>query len=117
MGHLASKLSGDRLKLYWSWKPAKLNQVEMERDTKTKIKGVNMESGRFLSSEQVSRIFTLYSPNTVRLLAMAGEIPVASWFHHEPVFNRDPGTVRAIFRLTRAEKQRRTGATKRSKDS
>jgi hypothetical protein len=41
--------------------------------------------------------FTVYSPNTFRLLAIAGEVPVAKWCNHEPVFRRDPRTVRANF--------------------
>jgi hypothetical protein len=64
-----------------------------------------MVSTNYLSSDQVSRIFTVYSPNTFRLLAMIGKVPVAEWHNHEPVFKRDPATVRAILRLTRAEKQ------------
>ena len=63
-----------------------------------------MTSANYLSSEQVSRIFTVYSANTIRLLAMAGRVPVAEWRSHEPIFKRDPATVRAILRLTRAEK-------------
>ena len=62
-----------------------------------------METTNFLSTEEVSRIFTVYSPHTFRLLAMAGEVPVANWRNDEPVFRRDPSTVRAILRLTRAE--------------
>jgi hypothetical protein len=63
-----------------------------------------MNTENYLSSEQVSRIFTVYSPNTFRLLAMEGKVPVAEWCGHEPTFNRDPATVRAILRLTRAER-------------
>jgi hypothetical protein len=64
-----------------------------------------METTNYLSTEEVSRIFTVYSPNTFRLLAMAGEVPAAKWCKDEPVFRRDPSTVRAILRLTRAEKR------------
>ena len=66
-----------------------------------------MEPTNYLSSEQVSRIFTVYSAKTFKLLARAGEVPVAKWCNQEPIFSRDPSTVRAILRLTRAEKRKR----------
>ena len=62
-----------------------------------------MNSANLISSEQVSRIFTAYSPETIRKLAMNGKMPVAGWSEAEPVFRRNSEITRAILRLARGE--------------
>ena len=59
-----------------------------------------MHTANYLSSEQVSRIFTVYSPDTIRKLAATGHIPVGCWVGHEPEFRRDPETIRVLINLT-----------------
>jgi len=62
-----------------------------------------MNAASLISSEQVSRIFTAYSPATIRKLARNGKVPVAGWSEGEPVFRRNSEITRAILRLTRGE--------------
>ena len=64
------------------------------------LKEVKMNTTKYLSSEQVSRIFTTYSAGTIRRLAQIGCIPVACWVGSEPGFNRDPETIRALLGLS-----------------
>jgi hypothetical protein len=54
----------------------------------------------FLSSEQVSRIWTLYSADTIREMAARGALPVAVWIQQEPIFARDAATIRALTEVT-----------------
>ena len=64
------------------------------------LKEVEMNTTKYLSSEQVSHIFTTYSPGTIRKLAQIGRIPVACWVGREPGFRRDPETIRVLIDLT-----------------
>jgi hypothetical protein len=59
-----------------------------------------MQTTGCLSSDQLSRIWTTHRPSTIRELAQKGRLPVQFWFGREPVFGRDPQTIRAILRLT-----------------
>jgi hypothetical protein len=52
----------------------------------------------FLLSEQISHIFTTLLPATLRELASQGRLPVAAWHEGEPLFARDPKTIREILR-------------------
>ena len=63
------------------------------------LEEVKMNTIKYLSSEQVSHIFTTYSPGTIRRLAQIGYIPVACWVGREPGFSRDPMTIRALLNL------------------
>ena len=60
---------------------------------------MNASTSNCLSSEQLSRIWTAYSPTTIRELAQKGRLPVMCWFGPEPIFARDPETIRALQRL------------------
>jgi hypothetical protein len=60
-------------------------------------------NSKLISSEQVSRIFTVYSPATIRELAAKGKMPVASWSGSEPTFRRDAFTIQSLLQLTRGE--------------
>jgi hypothetical protein len=62
-----------------------------------------METTNYLSSEQVSQIFTTYSPATIRKLAVNGKLPVAGWSQTEPVFRNDTAITRAMLRLNRGK--------------
>jgi hypothetical protein len=62
-----------------------------------------MKTTNYLSSEQVSHIFTAYSPATIRELAVNGKVPVANWSDREPAFKNDPEMTRAMLRLTRGK--------------
>jgi len=62
-----------------------------------------MNSASLISSEQVSRIFTAYSPATIRKLTMKGKVAVAGWSEGEPIFRRNSEITRAILRLNRGE--------------
>jgi hypothetical protein len=52
----------------------------------------------FLLSDQMCRIFTTLVPTTLRRLASEGRLPVAAWYEGEPLFARDPKTIREILR-------------------
>jgi hypothetical protein len=56
-----------------------------------------MESVSYLSSDQVSELFTSCRPATIRELAKRGVLPVDHW---EPMFKRDATTIRALLSLT-----------------
>ena len=62
-----------------------------------------MRENNYLSSEQVSHVFTAYSPETIRELGRKGRLPVACWVGDEPGFGRDPVTIRALIGLSRRE--------------
>ncbi len=55
----------------------------------------------YLSSEQISHVWTLFTPNTIREFAMKGRVPVTVWIDKEPGFSRDSNTIRAFVRLAR----------------
>lgn len=55
-----------------------------------------MNPANFLSSEQMSSIFTTFSSDTIRRHARNGLLPVASWDGADPVFARTPETARAM---------------------
>jgi hypothetical protein len=50
----------------------------------------------FLSTEEMSSIFTTFSPETIRSYAREGLLPVAAWRETDPLFARTPETVRAM---------------------
>ena len=52
----------------------------------------------FLFTDQICRIFTTIVPATLRRLASEGRLPVAAWYGSEPLFARDPKTIREILR-------------------
>lgn len=54
-----------------------------------------------LTSEQISRAFTAFSPDTVRSFAKRGKVPVDHWDNGEPIFRRDPQTIGALVGLSR----------------
>ena len=58
-----------------------------------------MSNTRFLTSDQVSRIWTLYSADTIRELAREGKLPVEVWLDQEPIFARDSRTIRALIEV------------------
>lgn len=58
-----------------------------------------METTNWLSSEQVSRIWTAYTPSTIRELAQKRQLPVLFWVGREPAFGQDTETIRALERL------------------
>lgn len=66
-----------------------------------------MKATKFLSSDEVSRIFTNFLPATIRNLAAKGQVPVAAWIGKEPVFARDEQTIRAIVSIVRFGHARR----------
>ncbi len=53
-----------------------------------------------ISSEQVSQLLTTHRPSTIRELARRGLLPVDHW---EPMFKRDPQTIRALLSLVDEE--------------
>ncbi len=59
-----------------------------------------MTTTNYLSSEQVSRIFTTYSAASIRELARKKKLPVVRW---EPIFSRDAETIQALIKLTQGE--------------
>lgn len=59
-----------------------------------------MIEGNLISSEQVSELFTACRPSTLRELAKRGVLPVDHW---EPMFRRDPETIRALLKLADTE--------------
>ncbi len=66
---------------------------------------VQMERGdtanRLLDSRKLSQTWTVFSENTIRELAVCGNIPVAAWVNGEPVFVYDHKTAGAFLRLFR----------------
>ena len=52
----------------------------------------------FLFSEQLADIFTTLHPGTIRDLAERGRLPVAAWHGQDPLFARDPKTIREMLR-------------------
>ena len=58
-----------------------------------------MNTTKYLSSQQVSHIWTTYSPTTIRDFAEKGKLPVAFWVGQEPLFARSAETIHAMLRL------------------
>ena len=54
-----------------------------------------------ISSIQLSRIWTMYSPATIRDFAKKGKLPVVRWNCHEPAFANDTRTIRAMLNLVK----------------
>lgn len=59
-----------------------------------------MKPANLISSEQVSQLLTTYRASTIRELAKRGVLPVDHW---EPMFKRDPQTIRALLSLVDEE--------------
>ena len=62
---------------------------------------MSMNTERYLSSEQLSHIWTLFSPSTIRELARQGKVPVRCWIGQEPGFGRDSQTIRTLVEMSR----------------
>jgi hypothetical protein len=55
-----------------------------------------MKNEDFLSTAQLSLIFTMLSPNTIQRYAKSGLIPIDHWNGEEPMFARTSEIARAM---------------------